>query len=187
MLHLLLKRLFSGTRIDMRSAHSTKTRCDQAQGVVMWSLWVSNNLQGSDTVRCWVHSRARDRNFGKIFWSRAHGRDEETLLSSRWTLIGSELSSPKFNSSIRAEWSFTIRYLNVVIMPLCGNLDIWLITRLTTTFSRGILFTCFRSQIATESERYFFGSRAREYNMPALGVIHTHHKGEGRGHMNLYS
>ena len=49
---------------------------------------------------------------------------EETQLSSGWTLIGSELSSPNSNSSVRAEQSFAIHYLNVVIKPLCGNLDI---------------------------------------------------------------
>jgi len=57
---------------------------------------------------------------------RRLGRGEETLLSSGWTLIGSELSSPNFNSSVRAERSFVIRYLSVVIKPLCGNLDICL-------------------------------------------------------------
>jgi len=38
----------------------------------------------------------------------------------------SELSSPNSNSSVRAERSFAIRYLNVVVKPLCGNLDICL-------------------------------------------------------------
>jgi len=57
---------------------------------------------------------------------RTLGRSEETLLSSGWTLIGSELSSPNFNTSVRAERSFAIRYLNVVIKPLCGNPDIGL-------------------------------------------------------------
>jgi len=57
---------------------------------------------------------------------QTHGHGEETLLSSGWTLIGSELSSPNLNSSVRAERSFVIRYLNVVIKPLCGNLDICL-------------------------------------------------------------
>ena len=51
---------------------------------------------------------------------------EETQLNSGWTLIGSELSSPNLNSSVRAERSFAIRYLNVVIKPLYGNLDICL-------------------------------------------------------------
>jgi len=43
--------------------------------------------------------------FGKISVASAQtlGRGEETLLSSGWTLIGSELPSPNFNSSIRAE------------------------------------------------------------------------------------
>ena len=50
--------------------------------------------------------------------TRTLGCDEEPLLSSGWTLIGSELSSPNFNSSVRAERSFAIRYLNVVIKPL---------------------------------------------------------------------
>jgi len=50
--------------------------------------------------------------------TRTHGRGEEVQLSSGWTLIGSELSSPKFNSSVRAERSYAIRYLNVVIKPL---------------------------------------------------------------------
>jgi len=62
---------------------------------------------------------------GKILVAstRTLGRGEEPLLSSGWTLIGSELSSPSFNSSVRAERSFAIRYLNVEIKLLCGNLD----------------------------------------------------------------
>ena len=63
--------------------------------------------------------------------TRTLGRGEEPLLSSGWTLIGSELSSPNFNSSVRADRSFAIPYLNVVIKPLCGNVDICLTTRLT--------------------------------------------------------
>ena len=49
-------------------------------------------------------------------------RGEKPLLSSGWTLIGSELSSPNFNSSVRAERSFAIRYPNVVIKPLAETL-----------------------------------------------------------------
>jgi len=56
----------------------------------------------------------------------AFGHDEEAQLSSGWILIGSELSSLKFNSAVRAEQSFAIRYPNVVIKFLCGNLDICL-------------------------------------------------------------
>jgi len=41
-------------------------------------------------------------------------------------LIAFELSSLNFNSLVRAKWSFTIRYPNVVIKSLCGNLDICL-------------------------------------------------------------
>ena len=76
--------------------------------------------------------------------TRTLGCSEETLLRSGSTLIGSELSSPNFNSSVRAEQSFANRYLNVVI-------------KLTPTFGHKILFACFRSQTATE--RCFFGSR----------------------------
>ena len=64
------------------------------------------------------------QNFWKNF-GRTHGRSEKTLLSPGWTLIGSELSSPNFNS-VWAEWSFAIHYLNVLIKPLCINLDICL-------------------------------------------------------------
>jgi len=77
------------------------------------------------------------------FRKQTLGRGEELLLGSGWTLIRSELSSPNFNSSVRAERSFAIHYLNIVIKPLCGNLDICLTTRLTPTFSRGNLFACF--------------------------------------------
>jgi len=63
---------------------------------------------------------------GVLACSWSLGRGEETLLSSGWTLIGSELSSPNFNSSVRAEWLFAIRYLTVVIKPLCGNIVICL-------------------------------------------------------------
>jgi len=82
---------------------------------------------------------------GKILVARTRtlGRGEEPLFSSGGTLIGSELSSPNFNSSVRAERSFAIRYLNVVLKPVCGNLDICLTTRLPPTFGRGILFVCF--------------------------------------------
>jgi len=86
--------------------------------------------------------------FWKRFRSRTLGRGEVPLLSSGWTLIGSELSSLNFNSSVRAVRSFTVRYLNVVIKPLCGNLDICLTTRLPPTFGRGILFACFSRALA---------------------------------------
>jgi len=55
---------------------------------------------------------------------RTNGREEEMQSSSGWILIGSELSSSNFNSSVRAEQSFMIRYPNIVIKPLCGNLAI---------------------------------------------------------------
>jgi len=64
--------------------------------------------------------------FGKTLVAsvRTLGHGEETLLSSGWTLVGSELSSPNFNSSVRVERSSAIRYLNVVIKPIYSNLDI---------------------------------------------------------------
>jgi len=67
-------------------------------------------------------------NFEKISAAstQTHERSEEKQWSSGWTLIGSELSSPNFNSSVRAEQSFVTRYPNVVIKPLCSNLDICL-------------------------------------------------------------
>ena len=73
---------------------------------------------------------------GKISVTRTRtvGRGEEPLLSSRWAWIGSELSSPNFNSSVRAERPFVIHYLNIEIKPLCGNFDIFLTTRLTLPF-----------------------------------------------------
>ena len=52
---------------------------------------------------------------------RTLGREEETLLSSEWTLIDCESSSPNFNSSVRTERSLTIRYPTVVIKPFCLN------------------------------------------------------------------
>ena len=97
-----------------------------------------------------------------MFWEKflSRGRDrplhrgEEPLLSSGWTLITSELSSPNFNSSVRAERSFAIRYLNVVIKSLGGNPD---------TVGRGILFPCF-----SRGERCFlialFGSGIVRYS-----------------------
>ena len=59
-----------------------------------------------------------------VMSTQTHGRGEETQLSSGWNLIGSELSSPNCNSLFRAERSFAIRYPNIVIKPLSGNLDI---------------------------------------------------------------
>jgi len=55
-----------------------------------------------------------------------HGRGEKAQLSSGWISVGSELSSLNFNSPVRAEQSFAIRYPNVVIKSVCGNLDICL-------------------------------------------------------------
>ena len=98
------------------------------------------------------------------------GPGEEAQLSSGWILVGSMLSSPNFNSSVRAEESFTIFYPTVVIKPLlCGNLDICL----TPTFGRGILFACFRSQVTTKSERCFLGSRFSVALLSSLAEFST--------------
>ena len=82
-------------------------------------------------------------NLGKLLVARTRtlSRGEEPLLSSGRTLIGSELSSPNFTHL--SKWTIAVRYLNVVIKPLCDNLDIFLTTRLTPTFGRGILFAWF--------------------------------------------
>ena len=62
--------------------------------------------------------------FGKIWVAneQTHGRGAETQLS----LIGAELSSTNFKSSVKAERSFAMGYTNIVIKPLCGSLDICL-------------------------------------------------------------
>jgi len=64
--------------------------------------------------------------------SRALG--EEAQLSSGWILIRSELFSLNFNSSVRTEQSFAIRYPNIVITSVCGNLDICLNYKANTNF-----------------------------------------------------
>jgi len=87
--------------------------------------------------------------------TRILGRGGETLLNSEWTLIGSELSSPNFDS-VRAERSFAT-HLNIVIKPLCDNLDICL--NYQAYFRSRNSVRVLRSRTATESERCFFGSR----------------------------
>jgi len=91
--------------------------------------------------------------------TRTLGGGEETQLSSGWTLNGSELSSLNFNSSVRAEQLFAIQYLNIVIKPLCNNLDICLNYLANAYFRSRNFVRVLRSQIATESGRCFFGSR----------------------------
>ena len=72
--------------------------------------------------------RARDRDFWKNF-----GRELANTLLRCANAVEFEMDFdrirvmlPNFNSSIRAERSFAIRYLIVVTKPLCGNLDICL-------------------------------------------------------------
>ena len=98
--------------------------------------------------------------------TRTLGRGEETQLSLGGTLTGSELFSPNLNLPVRTERLFEIHYLsdikdvtdylNVVIIPLCGNLDI-----------RRILYGCFQSQIATGSETCFL-DRAEHVSAPNM-------------------
>ena len=73
------------------------------------------------TIGAFARSRPK---FLEKFRSRTLGHGEETLLSLGWTSIGSELSSPNINSSVRVERSSAIRYFSVVIKHLCGILDI---------------------------------------------------------------
>jgi len=99
---------------------------------------------------------------GKKFRSR--GREHSVAVRYRcWVQDGlwsdRSLASPNFNSLVRAVRSFAIRYLNVVIKPLCGNLDTCLTTRLTPTFGRGILFACFSRGLRPKVKDAFFGSR----------------------------
>jgi len=92
------------------------------------------------------------------------GREHSVTVRIRcWVQDGlwSDQSCPlsNFNSSVRAEQSFAIRYLNVVIKPLCSNLDICLNYRANAYFRSRNSVRVLRSQIATERERCFFGSR----------------------------
>jgi len=91
-----------------------------------------------------------------------HDLGEEAQSNSGRISIGSELSSLNFNSSVRAEQSFVIRYPIIVIKSLCITLDICLNHfAKTPTIGCGILFACLWYQTATESERCFFKSRFR--------------------------
>jgi len=94
--------------------------------------WVRILVMAGSCCECELHTvgafACSRPKFGKISVASTGtlGRGKEALLSSGWSLIGSELSSPNFNSSVRAELLFAIRYLNVIIQPLWGNLDICL-------------------------------------------------------------
>jgi len=90
---------------------------------------------------------------------------KETQLSSGWTLIGSQLSSPNSNSSVRPERSFAIHYLNVVIKPLCGNFNICLMP----IFGRILL-------IFSVSQ-----NKTAEYWM-VLNIAHPNHSAAGPSH-----
>jgi len=107
------------------------------------TVFLSQDLQSSKHSLCvGIFNRCirvlATRIFEKmsVASTRTLGRGEVILLAPEWTLIGSELSSPNFNSSVRVEWS--------------------------PTFGCWILFACFQSQIATESQRCFCGSRSSD-------------------------
>jgi len=59
----------------------------------------------SDSTICGITSGAFSGS--RIKFLEQFGRGEETLLSSGWTLIRSELSPPNFNSTARAEVSLS--------------------------------------------------------------------------------
>ena len=88
------------------------------------------------------------------------------LLSPGWTLIGSELFSPTFDSSDRAEQLFPIRYPNEVIKSLCDSLVICLNYHANAYFRS---FARFRSQTMTESERCLFELR---FSVTLLNSFH---------------
>ena len=127
-----------------------------------------------------MHSRTRDQNF-EIFLVasiQTHGRGEKTQLSSGWTLIGSELSSPNFNSLVRAERSFAIRYPNVVIKPLCSNIDICLNYQANAYFRSRNSVRVLSVANATESHRCFFGLRFSVANKPSTRMHLLAHPGK---------
>jgi len=62
----------------------------------------------------------------KFYFSVANTATVGSTLSSEGILITLELSTLTFNSLVRAKQLFAIRYPNVVIKSLCGNLDICL-------------------------------------------------------------
>ena len=92
---------------------------------VIWIICISCVLLALSLLISCIRMLATEI-FGQILVAGTRKFGEEMLLSSGWTLIGSNLSSPNFNSLVRAKQSFAIRYLNVVIKSLCGNLDICL-------------------------------------------------------------
>ena len=127
--------------------------------IVMLEFGILTSPRTMVTLGAFPSSRPK---FFPKFRSRAREHSvEELLLSSRWTLIESELSSLNFNSSVRAERSFAIGYLNVVIKLLCGNLGIFLTTRLTPTFGHEILFVCFSRRLWPKAKDAFLNRAFR--------------------------
>jgi len=110
-------------------------------------LWPSSSISTGCVVPLrgdWaVFCRVGSGRVGRVWSAREksllilhHGRElnPATERTDSKPLGGFACSRPKFlekfrsnfNSSVRAERSFTIRYLNVVTKPLCGNLDVCL-------------------------------------------------------------
>jgi len=73
--------------------------------------------------------------------------------------IASELSSLNFYSSVRAERSFVICYPNVVIKPLCSNLDICLNYHTCVYFQSRISVSVISVADRDQGERCFFKLR----------------------------
>ena len=72
--------------------------------------------------------------------------------------VASELSSLNFNSSVRAERAFAIRYLNVVIKSLWVNLDFCLNCHANIKFQSRNSVRVISVTDHTESQRCYFKS-----------------------------
>jgi len=62
---------------------------------------MASRMKG-DEIRCIRVFATETLEKISVASTQTHGRGEKMHLSSGWTLIGSELSSPNFNSSVRA-------------------------------------------------------------------------------------
>jgi len=96
--------MFIGLGQMSKTKHFSHQKCSKAQSHISPQKFVKNFGR--------EHANARSR------W--------EIAVEFRMDFNRSELSSLNFNSSVRAEQSIAIRYPNVVIKSLCGNLDIYL-------------------------------------------------------------
>jgi len=93
---------------------------------LVWSNTFYASLAGTPCYQDVCPLPVNARSIRLILVSRNHTNNTVAVKKLKNTLIASELSSPNFNSSVRAEQSFAIPYPNVVIKLLCGNIDICL-------------------------------------------------------------